>query len=334
MSDSEVEQLSGERLDRTCDYAQFTEALLVEGRYRVRACLSNGTSGAVFLCVEPDRPHRLLAIKLLLKGPATSQDQLERFRNEMVLSTCVEHPNVAYALDTFESEQVLGFSTEFAAGGDLGDYLAHHGRVPLPRALRLIEQAGRGLQAIHRAGLVHRDLKPENILIFHEESFKIADFGVATMVPGLSAVVSDQILGTFDYIPPEVIERGEISIRSDIYALGVLAYEIITGICPFQGLGMLESLRSQLSCDPAAPSRLNYECTPALDRVLLRALARDPGQRYQYVAEFLEELQSVLKLKSFGRLIRHEEEGNVKPLHAWESELQLAPNVGARLPKA
>lgn len=270
------------------------QPLLIAGRYRVRACLHSGSTCSVFLCSHIRSPQKLLAVKVLSKSFDEQSVEFKRFRNEVMLSTSVEDSYVVRALDYFEEDAFVGFSMEYAKGGDLADYLAHYRKVPLRRALLIIRQVASGLAAIHKAGLIHRDLKPENVLIYSEHRFKIADFGIACLTQqDRQDDPAEEILGTFDYISPETLQHGETSIRADVYALGVLAYEIITGSCPFQGVGLIETLRNQLISEPMAPSRLCVDCSPKLDWIILRALARDPQNRYADIQSFLYDLDQV-----------------------------------------
>jgi serine/threonine protein kinase len=150
-----------------------------------------------------------------------------------------------------------------------------------------------GVQAIHDAGIVHRDLKPENILLTNEGTVKIADFGIARKRNGPKLTEHGGVVGTIEYVSPEYMLRSQVDWRSDIYALGILAYELVTGDAPFKGESAYASISKRLQSDPEPPSNRRSECPSRLDSVILKALERDPEQRYQSATEMFYDLQRV-----------------------------------------
>jgi serine/threonine protein kinase len=148
-----------------------------------------------------------------------------------------------------------------------------------------------GVQAIHDAGIVHRDLKPENILLTPEDTIKITDFGIARTDTGPRLTEHGGVLGTIDYVSPEYMIDSKVDWRSDLYAIGVMAYEMITGDLPFRGESVYATMTKRLKSDPPPPSSHISACPPALDAVVLRAMRRDPTSRYQSAAEIFYDLE-------------------------------------------
>jgi serine/threonine protein kinase len=157
--------------------------------------------------------------------------------------------------------------------------------------IKLLSQMTAGVQAIHDAGIVHRDLKPENILLTNEGNIKIADFGIARNRNGPKLTEHGGVVGTIEYVAPEYMLRSQVDWRSDIYALGILAFEMLTGEPPFKGDSPYESISKRLQVDPEPPSKLRKECSPEIDSIILKALQRDPEARYQSAMEIFVDLQ-------------------------------------------
>jgi serine/threonine protein kinase len=150
-----------------------------------------------------------------------------------------------------------------------------------------------GVQAIHDAGIVHRDLKPENILLTNDGTVKIADFGIARKKNGPKLTEHGGVVGTIEYVAPEYMLKSQVDWRSDIYAMGILAYELLTGDAPFRGESAYASISKRLQSDPEPPSKFRAECPVELDTVILKALRRDPEQRYQSATKMFYDLQVV-----------------------------------------
>ncbi|MCB0310964.1 MAG: serine/threonine protein kinase, partial [Bdellovibrionales bacterium] len=206
-------------------------------------------------------------------------------------------PNVLRSQRFFEDEQYCAFTMEFFESGTLGDLIEKRNLFTISEIINTLEQLLEGVQAIHAAGIIHRDLKPENILIDSNGICKIADFSIA--VSGLESKRDRQtnLVGTMNFLSPEYIEKGEVDQRSDLYALGVIAYELITGKLPFQHGSLIDSLMSRVRFDPQHPIRLRADCPMALAEITLRALQRDPKRRYQNAEGMLKDLEKLKNAK-------------------------------------
>jgi serine/threonine-protein kinase len=181
---------------------------------------------------------------------------------------------------------------EYVSGGDLADRLDQAEPIPIPEVISILSQMSSGVQAIHDAGIVHRDLKPENILLAKDGKVKITDFGIARTDHGPKLTEHGGVVGTLDYVSPEYMLNSQVDWRSDIFAIGILGFEMVAGQTPFKGDSLYATMRSKLTTDPPSPSSFRSECPPQLDEIILRAMHRDPELRYQSAAEIYEDLRS------------------------------------------
>jgi serine/threonine protein kinase len=268
---------------------------IVNGRYEVVKCLGTGSMGMVYACRHRELSGHIVAMKVLFAEVARDEVAAARFRNEIVASYGVSHPNVVRAYEYFRDGDLIAFTMEFIGGGDLADRISGDEPIPIDEIIGMLCQMASGVQAIHDAGIIHRDLKPENILITSQGSIKITDFGLARTGTGPKLTEHGGVVGTIDYVSPEYLERGQVDARSDIYALGVMSYEMITSESPFKGKSVIETMTMRLRTDPEPPHHLRPECPVALSNIVLKAMARNPEKRYQSAAEILEDLEALRK---------------------------------------
>lgn len=266
---------------------------IIGGKYEVMKCLGAGSMGMVYACRHRDLQGQLVAAKVLFHEVASDKVAAARFKNEILASYGVSHPNVVRAYEYIRDGELIAYTMEFIGGGDLADRMSRTEPISIVDSLRLLSQMAAGVQAIHDAGIVHRDLKPENILLTDESTVKIADFGIARKRNGPKLTEHGGVVGTIEYVSPEYMLRSQVDWRSDIYALGILAYELITGDAPFKGESAYASISKRLQSDPEPPSARRSECPISLDAVILKALERDPEQRYQSATEMFYDLQRV-----------------------------------------
>jgi serine/threonine protein kinase len=266
---------------------------VIGGKYEVVKCLGAGSMGMVYACRHRDLQGQLVAAKVLFHEVASDKVAAARFKNEILASYGVSHPNVVRAYEYIRDGDLIAYTMEFIGGGDLADRMSRSEPVSIVDTLRLLSQMAAGVQAIHDAGIVHRDLKPENILLTSDGTVKIADFGIARKRNGPKLTEHGGVVGTIEYVSPEYMLRSQVDWRSDIYALGILAYELATGDAPFKGDNAYASISKRLQSDPEPPSTRRSECPASLDKVILKALERDPEKRYQSATEIFYDLQRV-----------------------------------------
>jgi len=266
---------------------------IVGGKYEIVKCLGSGSMGSVYACKNQVLQGQIVAMKVLFPEVASDKVASARFKNEILASYEVSHPNVVRAYEYFTDHDFVAYTMEFVGGGDLASKLGSDEMIPIAEIIRLVSQMSAGCQAIHDAGIVHRDLKPENILLTAEGNVKIADFGIARNRHGPKLTEHGGVVGTIDYVAPEYMLKSQVDWRSDIYALGILAYEMVTGQSPFKGESVYATMTKRLKTDPEPPSSLRSECPPELDRIILKAMQRDPESRYQSSIEMFRDLQSL-----------------------------------------
>jgi len=269
---------------------------VIAGRYEVVKCLGAGSMGIVYACRHRELVGHLVAVKVLF--PEVAQDKIAaaRFRNEIFASYGVSHPNVVRAYEYLRDGDLVAYTMEYVDGGALADRLEHPDqRLPLSDIISILSQMCSGVQAIHDAGIVHRDLKPENILLTRDNIVKIADFGIARTGHGPRLTEHGGVVGTIDYVSPEYMLNSQVDWRSDIYAIGILGYEMLTGESPFRGDSVYATMTKRLKSDPRPPSSSRPECPREMDAIILKAMHRDPEQRFQSAMEMHQKLQPLLQ---------------------------------------
>jgi serine/threonine protein kinase len=273
---------------------QLQPGTVVNERYEVVKCLGAGSMGMVYACRHRELSGHLVAMKVLFGEVAKDPTAAARFRNEIVASYGVNHPNVVRAYEYFRDGDLIAFTMEYISGGDLADKISLEEPMPVKDVIRMLSQMTSGVQAIHNAGIVHRDLKPENILLTSQGDVKITDFGIARTTTGPRLTEHGGVVGTIDYVSPEYLERGQVDHRSDIYAMGIMAYEMVTGETPFRGKSVIETMTMRLKTDPALPHTLRPDCPVELSQVIMKALTRNPDKRYQSASQMLTDLQEIV----------------------------------------
>lgn len=267
---------------------------VIAGRYEVVKCLGAGSMGLVYACRHRELSGHLVAAKVLFTEVAQDKVAAQRFKNEIFASYGVSHPNVVRAYEYIRDGDLIAYTMEFVGGGDLAERLDKPEPLPISEIIRLLSQISSGVQAIHDAGIVHRDLKPENILLSKDGQVKIADFGIARTEKGPKLTEHGGVVGTIDYVSPEYMLESKVDWRSDIYAIGILGYEMITGEPPFRGESVYAAMTKRLKTDPTPPSVKRSDCPVELDNIILRAMRRVPEERYQSAAEMYYDLRKLM----------------------------------------
>jgi serine/threonine protein kinase len=260
--------------------------------YRLRAVLGRGGMSVVYEA-ENVRLGNTIALKVLSPELSSDDKFRARFLRESRIAASLNHPNVIPIYDTGPCEELLYIAMRYVAGSDLRTVLDKQGSIPPANALLLIGQAGRALDAAHRLGLVHRDVKPANVLIEpgaddEPDHVYLADFGITKhKLSNTGLTATGQLVGTIDYIAPEQIQGRSVDGRADIYSLGCVLYECITGQPPFVKDVDAAVIWAHVEELPKPPSTLRPELPVGIDAVITRALAKDPNDRYQTCREFV-----------------------------------------------
>ncbi|MEV4938662.1 Stk1 family PASTA domain-containing Ser/Thr kinase [Streptomyces zaomyceticus] len=250
---------------------------LLDGRYRVDARIAVGGMATVYRAVDT-RLDRILALKVMHPALATDAAFVERFIREAKSVARLSHPNVVGVFDQGAEGAYVYLAMEYVAGCTLRDVLRERGALAPRAALDILEPVLAALGAAHRAGFVHRDMKPENVLIGDDGRVKVADFGLVRAV-GSATATTGSVLGTVSYLAPEQIEHGTADTRADVYACGVVLYEMLTGGKPHSGDTPAQVLYQHLNTDVPAPSATVPGLAPELDELVAAATARNPEVR-------------------------------------------------------
>ncbi|MFD3820472.1 Stk1 family PASTA domain-containing Ser/Thr kinase [Streptomyces rubiginosohelvolus] len=250
---------------------------LLDGRYRIEARIAVGGMATVYRAVDT-RLDRVLALKVMHPALATDVSFVERFIREAKSVARLAHPNVVAVFDQGAQGAYVYLAMEYVAGCTLRDVLRERGALQPRAALDILEPVLAALGAAHRAGFVHRDMKPENVLIGDDGRVKVADFGLVRAV-GTATDTTGSLLGTVSYLAPEQIEHGTADTRSDVYACGVVLYEMLTGAKPHTGENAAQVIYQHLNSDVPAPSAVVPGLPVALDSLVASATARNPEVR-------------------------------------------------------
>ena len=265
------------------------------GRYEVVKELGHGAMGTVYFGRDTVG-HRNVAVKTLKPEGVDSQelsDMKARFFREAESAKQLAHPAIVKVYDAGEDQGTAYFAMELLDGLTLRDFCAKRGTLTVKRAVEIAALVADALAYAHAKNVVHRDVKPENIMMLSNGDIKITDFGVARLMDA-SQTQSGVVLGTPNYMSPEQLVGQKVDGRSDLFSLGVVFYELLTGVRPFQAKNISEMLRLHESHTPAAPSTLRAEIPPSVDAITLRTLQRDLAQRYQQGGQLAKDLRAAM----------------------------------------
>jgi eukaryotic-like serine/threonine-protein kinase len=264
---------------------------LFDGRYRVMRKLGAGGMADVYLA-EDEELGRRVAIKILNDRHANDESFVERFRREAKNAAGLSHPNIVSIYDRGEAEGTYYIAMEYLDGRTLKELLIARGPMPIADAIHHTRQTLNALRFAHKKGVVHRDIKPHNVMVDGDGRLKVTDFGIARA--GASQMTeAGAIVGTAQYLSPEQARGAAVDQRSDLYSIGVVLYEMLTGNVPFTGESPVEIAMKHLSDTPRPPSSIRPEIPPDLDMVVLRALAKNPDDRFQTAEEMDAELAHI-----------------------------------------
>jgi serine/threonine protein kinase len=262
---------------------------LFADRYQIVEELGEGGMGRVYKVIDTEIDARI-ALKLIKAEVAADQKTIERFRNELKTAREISHKNVCRMYHLGKQETSYYITMEFVEGEDLKGTIKRVGQVGVGKTIEIAKQICEGLSEAHRVGVVHRDLKPNNIMIDKDGNAKIMDFGIARSVKAEGLTGAGEMIGTPEYMSPEQAEAKEVDSRSDIYSMGVVLFEMLTGRPPFEGDTPLALAMKQKNEMPVDPGKLNPQIPTDLSRLILRCLEKDRQARYQSTDEVFKDL--------------------------------------------
>jgi serine/threonine-protein kinase len=269
------------------------------GRYEIVGELGRGAMGVVYKATDPviGRTVAVKTIKLSAEGTGlTRPELLARFQTEARAAGLLTHPNIVVVFDAGEEDGLYYITMELVEGRSLQALLDDGHSFPLPRVLRIMEQACSALQFAHERNVVHRDIKPANLMLTGDDTVKVTDFGTAKILQFGTVQQTAHVMGTPSYMSPEQVKGRAVDGRSDIFSLGVMLYEMVTGEKPFPGQNITTVIYKIVNEEPVPPKQANPSVHPGISAVVMRALAKDPDTRYQSCREMLEDLRNYRSL--------------------------------------
>lgn len=260
---------------------------VIANRYEIVQLLGRGDFGEVYEAIDLMLGSSRVALKFFKEDLAQDPKSGSRFGREVLAMTRVQHPNVIRFFDIIHDESNrIGYSMELVRGASLGKLIDRGPRFTFEEIRYVLSQICQGTQAIHSKALVHRDLKPENVIVTENGTCKIVDFGVAHLMGWSGPIFSEDsadfgsLCGTPDYMSPEMLTDPEPNPASDVYAIGIIGYQLITGEIPFEEYPLIDSLKQKLVTDPSPPIARRSSCPSSLSEVIRTALKRSPADRY------------------------------------------------------
>jgi len=271
------------------------ETVAKAGRYEIVGELGRGAMGIVYKAVDPviGRTVAVKTIRLSEEGTGLKRSELlTRFQTEARAAGLLTHPNIVVVYDAGEEDGLYYITMELVEGKSLQALLDGGHSFPLPRTLRILDQTCNALQFAHERNVVHRDIKPANLMLTADDTVKITDFGTAKILQFGSTQQTSHVMGTPSYMSPEQVKGRAVDGRSDIFSLGVMLYEMVTGEKPFPGQNITTVIYKIVNEDPVPPRQIDASIHPGISAVIMRALAKEPEQRYQTCREMLEDLRN------------------------------------------
>ncbi len=275
---------------------ELTTGSTFTNKYQIIEELGKGGMGRVYKVLDKEVNEKV-ALKLIKPEIAADKKTIERFRNELKFARKIRHKNVCQMYDLNKEEGTYYITMEFVDGEDLESFIRRSGQLTVGKAVSITNQVCEGLSEAHKLGVVHRDLKPSNIMIDKEGNARIMDFGIARSLKAKGITGAGVMIGTPEYMSPEQVEGKEVDNRSDIYSMGVILYEMVTGKVPFEGDTTLSVALKHKTEIPKDPRELNAQLPEEISRVILKCMEKKQEKRYQGAQELFSELSKTTERK-------------------------------------
>ncbi|MBR3948081.1 MAG: Stk1 family PASTA domain-containing Ser/Thr kinase [Clostridia bacterium] len=266
----------------------------LDGRYEIMEVLGVGGMAVVYKAFD-NIDHRIVAVKILKDEFLANPDFKRRFMNESKAISVLSHPNIVKVYDVSYGEILQYIVMEYVDGISLKEYIEQQGVIDPREALYFVTQILRALQHAHDKGIVHRDIKPQNIMLISDGTIKVTDFGIARFSRSETRTMTDGAIGSVHYISPEQAKGSVTDAKTDLYAVGVMLYEMLTGRLPFQSDNAVSVALMQLHNDPVKPTAINPQIPVGLEQIIIRAMQKNQNDRYQSASEILMDIEAFKK---------------------------------------
>lgn len=267
---------------------------ILDGRYEITESIGEGGMADVYKAND-NVENKIVAVKILKKEFAENEEFVRRFRNESKAIAVLSHPNIVKVFDVGFTDKIQFIVMEYIDGITLKEYMEKEGVLTWKDSVHFIIQILRALQHAHNKGIVHRDIKPQNIMMFDDGTIKVMDFGIAKFAREDGKTATDQAIGSVHYISPEQAGGGVTNEKSDIYSVGVMLYEMLTGQKPFDTDNPVSVAVMHMQSKAIPPREVNPDIPPALEKIIMRAMEKDPDKRYQSAADMIKEIEEFKK---------------------------------------
>ncbi|MBQ4396579.1 MAG: Stk1 family PASTA domain-containing Ser/Thr kinase [Clostridia bacterium] len=284
---------------------------VLDGRYEILEEVGNGGMAVVYKAKDFDTGS-VVAVKILREEYLDNEEFCRRFRNESRAIALLNHPNIVKILDVCNTPTLQYIVMEYIDGISLKDYIEQQGVIRIKEAVHFTTQILRALMQAHSKGIVHRDIKPQNIMLLPNGQIKVTDFGIARLSTSRTSTITDKAIGSVHYIAPEQARGGHTDARADLYSVGVMLYEMLTGQLPFDASSAVSVAVMQLQADPKMPRQINPNIPIGLEEITIQAMQKDPAKRYQSAAEMLQDIENFKRNPSIKFDYRYVAEDNIK----------------------
>ncbi len=266
----------------------------IDGRYEIIEIIGVGGMAVVYKAFD-NIDHRIVAVKILKDEFLANEDFRRRFKNESKAIAVLSHPNIVKVFDVSYGNMIQYIVMEYVEGISLKEYIEQQGKINPREAIYYVTQILRALQHAHDKGIVHRDIKPQNIMLISDGTIKVTDFGIARFSRSETRTMTDGAIGSVHYISPEQAKGSLTDAKTDLYSVGVMLYEMLTGTLPFQSDNAVSVALMQLQNDPVKPREINPDIPVGLEQIIIRAMQKNQSDRYQSASEILRDIEEYKK---------------------------------------
>ena len=266
----------------------------LDGRYEIKEIIGVGGMAVVYKAFD-NQENRVVAVKILKEEFISNEEFVRRFKNESKAIAMLSHPNIVKVYDVSFGDLIQYIVMEYIDGITLKEYIEREGSLRWKDAVHFTIQILKGLQHAHDKGIVHRDVKPQNIMVLPDGTIKVTDFGIARFARSEQRTITDKAIGSVHYISPEQARGERTDEKTDIYSVGVILYEMLTGRLPFQAESAVSVAIMQLQREPQLPTEINGSIPLGLEQITMHAMQKSPERRYQSASEMLCDLGAFRK---------------------------------------